>query len=146
MESTGRMVTTWLYLTPGPAFTMILTLLLSMKSVVTILTILTITTILCRAIRQCNGGEYAVIVGVVRRNLLEKEELSVTPHLNSGMDRIVGDSVSRAFWTNELLQLVRGPVKTAFRLRATQSLFSALDNCRDIVQITDSSHKVTNSR
>jgi len=96
-----------------------------------------------KAIRQCNGGEYAVIVGVVRRNLLEKEELSVTPHLNSGMDRIVGDSVSRAFWTNELLQLVRGPVKTAFRLRATQSLFSALDNCRDIVQITDSSHKVT---
>lgn len=96
-----------------------------------------------RTIRQCNGGEYAVIVGVVRRNLLEKEELCVTPHLDAGMDRIVGESVSRAFWTNELQQLIRGPVNTAFRLRATQSLFSALDNCRDIVQITDSSHKVT---
>ena len=95
-----------------------------------------------RTIRQCTGGEYAVIVGIVRRNLLEKEELSVTPHLNAGMDRIVGESMSRAFWTNELLQLVRGPVNTAFRLRATQSLFSALDNCRDIVQITDSNHKV----
>jgi len=96
-----------------------------------------------KSIRQTTGGEYAVIVGVVRRNLLEKEELSVTPHLNAGMDRIVGESMSRAWWTNELLQLVRGPVNTAFRLRATQSLFSALDNCRDIVQITDSSHKVT---
>lgn len=96
-----------------------------------------------KTIRQCTGGEYAVIVGIVRRNLLEKEELSVTPHLNAGMDRIVGESMSRAFWTNELLQLVRGPVNTAFRLRATQSLFSALDNCRDIVQITDSNHKVT---
>lgn len=96
-----------------------------------------------KTIRQCTGGEYAIIVGIVRRNLLEKEELSVTPHLNAGMDRIVGESMSRAFWTNELLQLVRGPVNTAFRLRATQSLFSALDNCRDIVQITDCSHKVT---
>jgi len=95
-----------------------------------------------KAIRQCTGGEYAIIVGIVRRNLLEKEELSVTPHLNAGMDRIVGESMSRAFWTNELLQLVRGPVNTSFRLRATQSLFSALDNCRDIVQITDNSHKV----
>ena len=37
---------------------------------------------------------------------------------------------------------VRGPVTTAFRLRHTQSLFCALDNCRDIVQITDSDHKV----
>jgi len=99
--------------------------------------------LITKTIRQCTGGEYAVIVGIVRRNLLEKEELSVTPHLNAGMDRIVGESMSRAFWTNELLQLVRGPVNTAFRLRATQSLFSALDNCRDIVQITDSSHKVT---
>jgi high affinity cAMP-specific and IBMX-insensitive 3',5'-cyclic phosphodiesterase 8 len=96
-----------------------------------------------KTIRQSTGGEYAIIVGVVRRNLLDKEELAVTTHLNAGMDRIVGESVSRAFWTNELVQLVRGPVNTAFRLRATQSLFSALDNCRDIVQITDSSHKVT---
>jgi len=96
-----------------------------------------------KTIRGCTGGEYAVIVGIVRRNLLEKEELSVTPHLNAGMDRIVAESSSRAFWSNELLQLVRGPVNASFRLRATQSLFCALDNCRDIVQITDSSHKVT---
>ena len=43
--------------------------------------------------------------------------------------------------TEELPQ-VRGPVSAAFRLRHTQSLFTALDNCRDIVQITDSEHKV----
>ena len=87
--------------------------------------------------------------------------------------RIVCESVSRVGWTNELLQLVRGPVTSAFRLRHTQvidytmliiiiityyhychdiiiiviilyqSLFTALDNVRDIVQITDSDHKVT---
>jgi len=96
-----------------------------------------------KAIRQSTGGEYAVIVGIVRRHLLDKEELLVVPHLNIGMDRIVCESVSRVGWTNELLQLVRGPVTSAFRLRHTQSLFTALDNVRDIVQITDSEHKVT---
>jgi high affinity cAMP-specific and IBMX-insensitive 3',5'-cyclic phosphodiesterase 8 len=96
-----------------------------------------------KAIRQSTGGEYAVIVGIVRRHLLDKEELLVVPHLNIGMDRIVCESVSRVGWTNELLQLVRGPVTSAFRLRHTQSLFTALDNVRDIVQITDSDHKVT---
>jgi len=96
-----------------------------------------------KAIRQSTGGEYAVIVGIVRRHLLDKEELLVLPHLNNGMDRIVCESVSRVGWTNELLQLVRGPVTTAFRLRHTQSLFTALDNVRDIVQVTDSDHKVT---
>ena len=34
--------------------------------------------------------------------------------------RIVCESVSRVGWTNELLQLVRGPVTSAFRLRHTQ--------------------------
>ena len=101
------------------------------------------TDLFCRTIRQCTGGEYAVIVGVVRRNFLEKEELGVSPYLAAGMDRIVGESMSRAFWTNELLQLIRGPVNSAYRLRASQSLFSALDNCRDIVQITDNAHKVS---
>ena len=31
-----------------------------------------------------------MIVGIVRRHLLEKEELVVVPHLNIGMDRQVG--------------------------------------------------------
>ena len=34
--------------------------------------------------------------------------------------RIVCESVSRVGWTNELLQLVLGPVTSAFRLRHTQ--------------------------
>ena len=139
---TGGMVTTSSYWTHGPAITMIQTPSQSKRTIKPTWWAGFFTCPCCRTIRQCTGGEYAVIVGIVRRNLLEKEELSVTPHLNAGMDRIVGESMSRAFWTNELLQLVRGPVNTAFRLRATQSLFSALDNCRDIVQITDSSHKV----
>ena len=52
------------------------------------------------------------------------------------------ESSSRPFWTNEIIQLVQGPVKTAARLRAAHGLFSALENCTDIVQMTDKKHKV----
>jgi len=95
-----------------------------------------------RSIRQCNGGEHTVIVGVVKLSVLEKEDMSVMPHLNAGLNKLVPDINSRVFWTNELLQLIQGPIKSACRLRAAHGLFSALDNCTDIVQITDNKHKV----
>ena len=68
-----------------------------------------------RAIRQCTGGENTIIVGIVKQSLLEKEELSVINHLNAGLDKLVMESSLRAFWTNEIIQLVQGPVKTACR-------------------------------
>ena len=68
-----------------------------------------------RAIRQCTGGENTTIVGIVKQSLLEKEELSVINHLNAGLDKLVMESSLRAFWTNEIIQLVQGPVKTACR-------------------------------
>jgi hypothetical protein len=45
--------------------------------------------LLPRAIRHSPGGEYTVIVGIVRRHLLDREELLVVPHLNAGIDRWV---------------------------------------------------------
>ena len=50
--------------------------------------------------------------------------------------KVVGESGSRAWWTNELAQLVRGPVLAARRTRAASSLVTALDHCTDIVQVT----------
>ena len=68
-----------------------------------------------RSIRQCNDGEHTVIVGVVKQSLLEKDELSVINYLSAGVDRVLPDINSRAYWTNELAQLISGPVKTAAR-------------------------------
>ena len=56
-----------------------------------------------------------MIVGIVKQNLLEKDELSVINHLNAGLDKLVMESSSRPFWTNEIIQLVQGTVKTAAR-------------------------------
>lgn len=56
-----------------------------------------------------------MIVGVVKLSVLEKEDMSVMAHLNAGFDKLVPDINSRVFWTNELLQLIQGPVKSACR-------------------------------
>ena len=56
-----------------------------------------------------------MIVGVAKLSVLEKEDMSVTAHLNAGFDKLVPDINSRVFWTNELLQLIQGPVKSACR-------------------------------
>ena len=68
-----------------------------------------------RSIRQCNGGEHTVIVGILKQSYLEKEELSVISHLNAGIDKLLPDINSRAYWSNEIVQLVHGPVKSASR-------------------------------
>ena len=56
-----------------------------------------------------------MIVGIVKQSFLEKDELSVISHLNAGIDKLVPDVNSRAYWCNELIQLIHGPVKSACR-------------------------------
>ena len=56
-----------------------------------------------------------MIVGIVKQSLLEKDELSVINYLSAGVDRVLPDINSRAYWANELAQLISGPVKTAAR-------------------------------
>ena len=62
-----------------------------------------------------------MIVGVVKLSVLEKEDMAVMAHLNAGLDKLAPDISSRVFWTNELLQLIQGPIKSACRLAITFS-------------------------
>ena len=57
-----------------------------------------------------------MIVAVVKQNVLEKEELSVINYINAGVDKVAPDVNSKAFWMNELAQLISGPIKSATRL------------------------------
>ena len=56
-----------------------------------------------------------MIVGVVKLSVLEKEDMSSMPHLNAGLNKLVPDINSKVYWTNELLQLIQGPIKSACR-------------------------------
>ena len=43
---------------------------------------------------------------------------------------------------NDLIQLERIDILHQIHLRAMQSVFAALDTCRDVIHITDSQHRV----
>jgi hypothetical protein len=52
--------------------------------------------------------------------------------------QVIFDSGSRGYWLNELFLLLHSDVDTCLRLQCADTLFAALDNCRDIVQVSHS--------
>jgi hypothetical protein len=50
--------------------------------------------------------------------------------------QVIFDSGSRGYWLNELFLLLNSDVDTCLRLQCADTLFTALDNCRDIVQVS----------
>ena len=52
------------------------------------------------------------------------------------------DSGSRGYWLNELAMIIHTDVEASLRLRCAGLLLTALDNCRDVVQVTDSQDRV----
>jgi hypothetical protein len=49
--------------------------------------------------------------------------------------QVIFDSGSRGYWLNELFLLLHSDVDTCLKLQCADTLFTALDNCRDIVQV-----------
>ena len=52
------------------------------------------------------------------------------------------DSGSRGYWLNELAMVIHSDVEASLRLQCTDLLLTALDNCRDVIQVTDSQDRV----
>ena len=52
------------------------------------------------------------------------------------------ESLSSVYWSNQLVQLLRGPVTRLSLRLAVKLLATALDRSRDLVQITDSENNV----
>ena len=52
------------------------------------------------------------------------------------------DSGSKGYWLNELATIIHTEVEASLRLRCADLLLTALDNCRDVVQVTDSQDRV----
>ena len=55
-----------------------------------------------------------------------------------GFFQVIFDSGSRGYWLNELFLLLHSDVDTCLRLQCADTLFTALDNCKDIVQVRPS--------
>ncbi|CAM4665579.1 unnamed protein product [Leuciscus chuanchicus] len=96
----------------------------------------------CRMIRAAKHSEHTVILAVMPQIPSDQEEPSVLPLLSAGFSRryLENSSVSACF--NELIQLEHGEVRAQFKLRACNSVFTALEQCQEAVEISSEDHVI----
>uniref|UniRef100_A0AAQ5ZZ81 Phosphodiesterase n=1 Tax=Amphiprion ocellaris TaxID=80972 RepID=A0AAQ5ZZ81_AMPOC len=70
----------------------------------------------------------------------DQEEPSVLPLLCAGFSRRFVENSSVSACYNELIQIEHGEVRCQFKLRACNSIFTALEHCQEAVEITSEDH------
>ncbi|KAM8782791.1 high affinity cAMP-specific and IBMX-insensitive 3',5'-cyclic phosphodiesterase 8A isoform 2-T2 [Rhynchonycteris naso] len=93
---------------------------------------------LCRSIRSSKFSENAIIIGVVRRG--DREESSVMPLIAAGFTRRYVENPNLMACYNELLQLEFGEVRSQLKLRACNSVFTALEKSQEAIEIISEDH------
>ncbi|XP_039614334.1 high affinity cAMP-specific and IBMX-insensitive 3',5'-cyclic phosphodiesterase 8B isoform X2 [Polypterus senegalus] len=96
----------------------------------------------CRSIRATKPSEHTVILAIVPQIQPDQEESSVLPLLNAGFNRRFAENNSIMACYNELIQLEHGEVRSQFKLRTCNSLFTALEHCQEAVEITSEDHVI----
>ncbi|XP_007903578.2 high affinity cAMP-specific and IBMX-insensitive 3',5'-cyclic phosphodiesterase 8B [Callorhinchus milii] len=96
----------------------------------------------CRSIRATKPAENTVILAVVPQISNDQEETSVLPLLNAGFNRRYIENASLIVCYNELIQLEHGNVRSQFKLRACNSIFTALEHCQEAIEITSEDHVI----
>nr|XP_014340305.1 PREDICTED: high affinity cAMP-specific and IBMX-insensitive 3',5'-cyclic phosphodiesterase 8A isoform X2 [Latimeria chalumnae] len=96
---------------------------------------------LCRSIRATNPSENSVIVAVARKPG-DREEASVMPLISAGFTRRYIENPNIMACYNELIQLEFGEVRSQFKLRACNSLFTALEQSQEVIEITSEDHVI----
>ncbi|XP_062455010.1 high affinity cAMP-specific and IBMX-insensitive 3',5'-cyclic phosphodiesterase 8B [Rhea pennata] len=96
---------------------------------------------ICRSLRATKPSEHTVILAVVPRTS-DQEETSVLPLLHAGFDRRFMENSSITACYNELIQIEYGEVRSQFKLRACNAVFTALDHCQEAIEITSEDHVI----
>ncbi|XP_016071153.1 PREDICTED: high affinity cAMP-specific and IBMX-insensitive 3',5'-cyclic phosphodiesterase 8A [Miniopterus natalensis] len=96
--------------------------------------------LLCRSIRSYKASENTVIVGVVRKR--DGDENSILPLIAAGFTRRYVENPSLLACYTELLQLEFGEVRSQLKLRACNSVFTALEKSQDAIEITSEDHLI----
>ncbi|XP_033022512.1 high affinity cAMP-specific and IBMX-insensitive 3',5'-cyclic phosphodiesterase 8A isoform X2 [Lacerta agilis] len=96
---------------------------------------------LCRSIRTRKPSENTVIIGVVRRHA-DREESSILPFISAGFTRRYVENPNIMACYNELIQLEFGEVRAQFKLRACNSIFTALEKSQEAIEITSEDHVI----
>ncbi|TRY64924.1 hypothetical protein DNTS_024612 [Danionella cerebrum] len=96
----------------------------------------------CRMIRATKPSEHTVILAVIPQTPSDQEEPSVLPLLSAGFSRRYLENASVSACYNELIQLEHGEVRAQFKLRACNSVFTALEQCQEAVEISNEDHVI----
>ncbi|XP_063238423.1 high affinity cAMP-specific and IBMX-insensitive 3',5'-cyclic phosphodiesterase 8-like isoform X2 [Bacillus rossius redtenbacheri] len=97
----------------------------------------------CRAARLAGPASRALLVAVVRRSLVEKDESVAQNFLAAGFNRVMAETTSAALCANELLLLDRCDLAPRVQASlANQAMALALARSGDLVHITDSAHRI----
>ncbi|KAG8456511.1 hypothetical protein GDO86_002334 [Hymenochirus boettgeri] len=96
----------------------------------------------CRSIRATKPSQHTTILAVVPRVSSDQEEISVLPLLHAGFNRRFVENNSMIACYNELIQIEYGEVRSQFKLRSCNSLFTAIDNCQEAIEITSEDHVI----
>ncbi|XP_029431727.1 high affinity cAMP-specific and IBMX-insensitive 3',5'-cyclic phosphodiesterase 8A isoform X2 [Rhinatrema bivittatum] len=94
---------------------------------------------LCRSIRGTRPSENTVIIAVTRRHG-DRDEASIMPLISAGFTRRYIENSNIMACYNELIQLEFGEVLARFKLRACNSLFTALEKSQDAIEISSEDH------
>ncbi|CAM1319946.1 PDE8A (predicted) [Pycnogonum litorale] len=97
---------------------------------------------LCRALRATNCGEYLAIVAVVNKSCIEEQDEILIPLLYTGFNRLLMETTNVKKCLMELLQLERNLVRINEKLCACELLLSALDGCKEAIQISNSRNNI----
>uniref|UniRef100_A0A7N8XKS3 Phosphodiesterase n=1 Tax=Mastacembelus armatus TaxID=205130 RepID=A0A7N8XKS3_9TELE len=94
----------------------------------------------CRSIRATKPSENTVILAILPQKPPDQDEPSVLPLLCAGFSRRFVENSSVSACYNELIQIEHGEVRCQFKLRACNSVFTALEHCQEAVEITSEDH------
>ncbi|XP_048359997.1 high affinity cAMP-specific and IBMX-insensitive 3',5'-cyclic phosphodiesterase 8B isoform X2 [Sphaerodactylus townsendi] len=96
----------------------------------------------CRAIRATKPAEHTIILSVIPHTSADQDEISVVPLLHAGFNKVFWENSSIIACYNELIQIEYGEVRSQFKLRACNSVFTALDHCHEAIEITSDDHVI----
>ncbi|XP_050527670.1 high affinity cAMP-specific and IBMX-insensitive 3',5'-cyclic phosphodiesterase 8-like [Daktulosphaira vitifoliae] len=97
---------------------------------------------MAKSLRSNKRNSYVVLVALVRKSFVEKNESDVTLLLTSGFNKIMIESCNKNTWIKELNQLERDDVAVRSVLAQQDAILAAMDKTKDIVIITDLKHNI----
>ncbi|XP_050433933.1 high affinity cAMP-specific and IBMX-insensitive 3',5'-cyclic phosphodiesterase 8 isoform X2 [Adelges cooleyi] len=97
---------------------------------------------IARSLRSMKRNAHVVLVALVRKSLVERNEKDVTSILASGFNKIIVETYNKNLWIKELQQLEREDMAVRSMLAQQDAVLAAMDKTKDLVIITDLKHNI----